>query len=446
VTQAGTSLDVEREIIEVRGAFLEALASEHPLVVVKAPPGSGKSYLIRQGAALVRGRRRRVAIAAQTNSQADDLCRRLAVEYPRVQVVRWLSSDAIAEPLGRSVESTSDAKRLPHGPAIVVATAAKWGLARDPQEFDVLLVDEAWQMAWSDFMLLSQVASRFVLVGDPGQIDPVVSIDVSRWATSRRPPHTPTPERLLAMGDEVPLMVLELPASRRLPPDTVDVVQAFYDFPFSALAEPSSRRLVSGPGGRDPVDPVIDLLNRGSISALTIPTPDVGPPLEDDREIAQSAANVVRRLVERGGVIEIDGKRVPLTGDTIGMCATHRILGTRMREALPPALRDVVAVDTPERWQGLERPLMVVVHPVSGAMDPSSFDLATGRLCVMASRHQVGLVIVTRDHIGATLEAANPGAEQHVGGPDLVGRGLAQHRQFWSSLEAEARVVALEAS
>ena len=29
---------------------------------------------------------------------------------------------------------------------------------------------------------------------------------------------------------------------------------------------------------------------------------------------------------------------------------------------------------------------MVVVHPLSGVADPSSFDLATGRLCVMASR------------------------------------------------------------
>ena len=44
-------------------------------------------------------------------------------------------------------------------------------------EFDVLFVDEAWQLAWADFMLLSQVAGRFVLIGDPGQIPPVVTID-----------------------------------------------------------------------------------------------------------------------------------------------------------------------------------------------------------------------------------------------------------------------------
>ena len=46
-------------------------------------------------------------------------------------------------------------------------------------------------------MTLSAVAPRFVLVGDPGQIPPVVAIDVARWQTSRRPPHAPAPEVIL---------------------------------------------------------------------------------------------------------------------------------------------------------------------------------------------------------------------------------------------------------
>ncbi len=35
--------------------------------------------------------------------------------------------------------------------------------------FDVVFVEEAWQMGWADFMLLGQVAERFVLIGDPGR-------------------------------------------------------------------------------------------------------------------------------------------------------------------------------------------------------------------------------------------------------------------------------------
>ena len=58
-----------------------------------------------------------------------------------------------------------------------------------------------------------------------------------------------------------------------------------------------------------------------------------------------------------------------------------------------------VSVDTPERWQGLECKVMVMVHPLSGVVRPSAFDLETGRLCVMASRHKAGLLVVTRDHL-----------------------------------------------
>ena len=64
--------------------------------------------------------------------------------------------------------------------------------------YDIMVIDEAWQMGWSDFMLCWQVSGRFVLIGDPGQIPPIVSIKVQRWETSPRAPHQPAPELILA--------------------------------------------------------------------------------------------------------------------------------------------------------------------------------------------------------------------------------------------------------
>ena len=49
--------------------------------------------------------------------------------------------------------------------------------------------------------------------------------------------------------------------------------------------------------------------------------------------------------------------------------------------------------------------------------------LVTGRLCVMASRHQAGLVVVGCDHIGGTLKVILPSATQPLGRPDAVSRG-----------------------
>jgi hypothetical protein len=101
-----------------------------------------------------------------------------------------------------------------------------------------------------------------------------------------------------------------------------------------------------------------------------------------------------------------------------------------------------VVVDTPERWQGLERKMMIVVHPLSGVTHPSSFDLETGRLCVMTSRHRSGLVVVGRDHIRGTLESHIPAAEQAVGRPDITGRGHQANLRFWETMADSGRVVA----
>jgi hypothetical protein len=113
-----------------------------------------------------------------------------------------------------------------------------------------------------------------------------------------------------------------------------------------------------------------------------------------------------------------------------------------LRKALGADFSDV-SIDTPERWQGLERPIMIVVHPLSNVTDPSDFDLETGRLCVMASRHQVGLIVITRDHVGASLEEFIPQASQAPGLPDVVGRGHFAHARFWNDLVEDQRMVAL---
>ena len=109
---------------------------------------------------------------------------------------------------------------------------------------------------------------------------------------------------------------------------------------------------------------------------------------------------------------------------------------------LPSKFRGQVTVDTPERWQGLQRPLMIVVHPLSGVTNPWELDLETGRLCVMASRHQCGLVLVSRDHLAGTLRRLIPSAAQALGRPDIAGRGRDVHLGLWSALESCGRVVA----
>lgn len=423
--------EVEREL----SAFIDRGGR---VVIVKAPPGSGKTTLLLSVLGRAAARKMRIAVGTQTNSQADDVCTRLLREQ-RIAPIRFASSsyDTSAVPAGATV--ISRAGQLPAGPGIVVGPVAKWGYADNLQPYDVFVVDEAWQMSWASFMLCQAVAGRFVFIGDPGQIDPVVSIDTSRWETSRRPPHRAVPE-ILEADPPADLLRLELPASRRLPADSVEVVRQFYDFEFGAWSKPGDRRLTFARPPGDKMARALDGLSEGSIVAAALPTPEGGPPLELDEGVARVAVGLAQRLLERGAACTIadDTRRkspFSLKATDIGISATHRILNTRMELLLPDGLRGNVRVDTAERWQGLERPVMIVVHPLSGVTRPSAFDLATGRLCVMASRHQVGLIVVTRDHVGTTLDEFLPSGEQPLGRPDVVGRGHQRHLGFWRVLK-----------
>jgi hypothetical protein len=174
---------------------------------------------------------------------------------------------------------------------------------------------------------------------------------------------------------------------------------------------------------------------------VTRSTPEEGPPLEKDDEIADLAVKVAERLIERRAVALMDGRESPISAVDIGMAATHRVMNSALMHRLPASLNNAIRVDTPERWQGLECKVMIVLHPLSGVVRPSSFDLETGRLCVMASRHQVALIVVSRDHVGETLKTYVPSAEQPIGQQDITGRGHVQHQEFWGRLETAGRII-----
>jgi len=123
--------------IEARAATIEREVGEHVadrgrLAVVQAPPGSGKTWLLLKTVAKVFGIGRRVAIATQTNAQADDICRRMARDHPKVLVYRFASGQNMPVDLGPSVIWATETGKLPTGKCVVVATTAKWALVNIP--------------------------------------------------------------------------------------------------------------------------------------------------------------------------------------------------------------------------------------------------------------------------------------------------------------------------
>ncbi len=408
------------------------------LVVVSAPPGSGKTEVLVDATNIGIQHDMRIAIATQTNSQAREVCERFARKYPKTSVSFYGKSGSSPTPNWPStVRWVTSSNDLPWGGRqVVVATAAKWGLASINAPFDLLFVEEAWQLTWADFYLLGKLAPRFFLIGDPGQIAPVVTVPTQRWETMDRPPHIAAPE--VALCHEASQW-FRIPATRRLPFDSAEAVRGFYDFDFGATSAPDARRIKPQRRVTGFLSKVFEAFDGGSITGLTIATPREGPPVGCDLQLVATAVDVVRGLLDAGTIAKIDDSMELLQPSDIGIVSTHRRMVTSIEEALSAAGLPIV-VDTTERWQGLERKVMIAVHPLSSVISPSGFDLETGRLCVMASRHKAALFILSRDHLTNTLEEHFPLAEQAPGRPDGVGRGAQSHRAFWTKLTQSNRV------
>ena len=82
---------------------------------------------------------------------------------------------------------------------------------------DVCVVDEAWQMTYADLGGLGPLSPQVVLVGDPGQIAPVVTGDARRCQTWSAGPQRAAPEALLAAYPDA-VTRLRLPHTWRLGP------------------------------------------------------------------------------------------------------------------------------------------------------------------------------------------------------------------------------------
>lgn len=412
-------------------------------LVVDSPPGAGKTGVVERLAmqsAWVHGER--VAVATQTKAQSLDVARRLASGWPSRQVYLFIrrgqSLPGVITQLS-NLKAIENLSGLPEGPCVVIANAAKWGFAGEAS-FDLMVVDEAYQLRDSQFIQIAGLAERHILVGDPGQIDPVVSADTARWRDMKSGPHTPAPRALLFRRQSGVLRV-DLPVSRRLPADTVRYIQpAFYpDLPFTATSEPEDRRLICEPSQGHSWDPAIDAACSGaSLLMGQLPALATG---EFDGDLSDSIAALARRLLERGARCLDDDRESQLEPGDIGVVCAHRSQVYSIQQRLGPDLAEVY-VETADRYQGLERKVMIVYHPLSGRMGLSGFQLDTGRLCVMTSRHRISCFIVGREGIADRLRALPPPVERILGVEENpFHRGRAAHLNLLEALGADDRLL-----
>jgi hypothetical protein len=430
--------------------LLSAVHRGDRLTLVDSPPGAGKTYGGRRVGATVAGLLGgRCAVACQTNAQSFDFARDLAETFD-VEVALFL---------GRETEPPSDLARLsnvtpakkesdlPHGPCVIVANSRKW-YYRDTVErlADWLLVDETYQLKWADYAKIAGIAHRHVLIGDPGQIDPVVRADVRRWSHDPAGPHVPAPRALIHRhGDAIQL--IRLPATRRLPVDSAQIVaDCFYPtLPFGATADPDGRRLELACRGTTRIDAVLDRASEVSMVLAELPARITG---EVDEALLRTMAATVRRLVGDRGAEVLDTDVEPdarkLRAADIGIVCPHTSQ-VELLQGLLGADYPEVLVDTANRFQGLQRKVVLALHPLSGRDDASEFHLDSGRLCVSLSRHRVSCIVFARAGAREMLDGYVPAGGRVLGvDDDPEWEGIFSHTALMDRLAAEDRIVRVD--
>ncbi|MFG2225424.1 AAA domain-containing protein [Streptomyces sp. NPDC048644] len=385
----------------------DTLHSPRPGVVVDSPPGAGKSTLVVRAARELAAAGHPLMVVAQTNAQVDDLVLRLAEKDPALPVGRLHSSEAgsfdpaLAElPEVRTSTKIADLA----GMDVVVSTAAKWAYTKVDEPWRHAIVDEAYQMRSDALLSVAGLFERALFVGDPGQLDPFSVVGAEQWAGLSYDPSSSAVSTLLAHNPDLPQH--RLPVSWRLPASAARLVSdAFYPFTrFRSGTEHGDRRLAFGvPGDGSGVDRVLDEAAESGWGLLELParhTPRTDP------EAVGAVAQVVRRLLDRGGAAtsERGPDPEPLTADRIAVGTAHRDQAAAVRTALAGLGVTGVAVDTANRLQGREFDVTVVLHPLSGRPDATAFHLETGRLCVLASRHRHACIVVCRAGVAELLD------------------------------------------
>ncbi|WP_043649364.1 AAA domain-containing protein [Nocardia thailandica] len=420
----------------VAGILTDLADPTHKAIVVDSPPGAGKSTLVVKAARQLAADGTQRMIVAQTNEQVDDLIARLAAAEPELRIGRlsaqgYRRAERIDLPTVRDSSKAADLEDC----TVVIGTAAKWATLTEGT-WEHAIVDEAYQMR-SDMLL--RIARRFdrgLFVGDPGQLDPFATVESDRWAGLDWDPTMSAVSVMLANNRDRHIPIHRLPVSWRLPASAAPVVsRAFYPFtPFDAGTAPGTRRLDFVTRGlRTPLDRCLDEAADSGWAFYELPSRNT---LRTDREAVAAVAALTVRVLERGATATSEQGAHPVTADRLAVGTAHRDQAEAIRLALRGTLAEPVTVDTANRLQGREYDLTVVLHPLSGRRDASSFHLEAGRLCVLTSRHRHACIVVGRAGIPELLDA-HPSAEPvHLGVPVKFPDGWEANQAVLSHLAA----------
>lgn len=344
------------------------------VTIVDSPPGSGKTTLL-VNAALWLGVNTdlTVTVAAPTRAAATSVAERLADVHEQASVV--LALNGVDKASSTAIHTPGSGAFQGQAGDIVVRTMASMAMSTSTT-CDLLIVDESYQSTFASLVAAAKGSEQMLMVGDPGQIGPVITTDTTVFEDSPYPPHGRAPDVLRRHPSA---LVAHLPTSYRLGQRTVDAIAPLYDFTFDSSRP--DRRIV----GHD------------EIEAVRI---DRSDPVDLYAEVARLAATYIgKEVITDAGARPLTPSDVcVVAGDNI---AVNGIAGFLSTMGQYPG----ITVGTADRLQGGQWHAVIALDPLASASTVSEHHLALGRLCVMASRHMTHLTWVYSGDWQSLIEA-----------------------------------------
>lgn len=463
---------VTQRAIEALMATLSG-TTEFERILLKAAAGAGKSYALQRmvTTALTHDGCTRVGITAFANKQLFPLARQLGDALGRDRVCLHVSADhahQIDDALAASATVVHSYGDVPTEAQVIISTThmfegtQKWHMNRigpatnGERLFDVLLIDEAWQLPLHRYRTVERLAPVIVGVGDVGQLPPL-DPGQNPWRGDRG--YNPYRAWPTAYPDSPTTWTGELPAVWRPTAEQRDLWHAFYaDWErLDCVAAPGDRRIELGALIGDAAD-VWQQVATGvptlvEVAGLEEPeAPDIDPPLLAvveqwlDQLLAAGFTLHHARYDDAGGPTSVDAH----DGLTAGGDARIAILATRNqavddaqemadrlteRHDLPEG---VIVASTVDSWQGQTNAITVAIHPLSGASELDDFNSAFGRLAVTCTRATHGLLLVSRAGLGALLSSAPARPGTPLGEPGTRQLPRQTHERILSSFARAA--------
>lgn len=333
------------------------------VTIIDSPPGSGKTTLL-VNAALWLGVNTdlTVTVAAPTRAAATSAAERLADVHEQASVV--LALNGVDKASSTAIHTPGSGAFQGQAGDIVVRTMASMAMSTSTT-CDLLIVDEAYQSTFASLVAAAKGSEQVLMVGDPGQIGPVITTDTTVFEDSPYPPHGRAPD---VLRHHPSALVAHLPTSYRLGQRTVDAIAPLYGFTFGS-SRPDRR-----------------IVDHDEIESILIDRPD---PVDLYAEVARLAATYI------GKEVITDAGARPLTPSDVCVVAgdnmaVNGIAGFLSTMGQYPG----ITVGTADRLQGGQWHAVIALDPLASASTVSEHHLALGRLCVMASRHMTHLTWV----------------------------------------------------